>query len=123
MGELQDGFENNVFIAHARVKWAVRIWIVTPKESNLSAKLWKLPRTKEFVPGKPKKQTTPRGSNALRTSTSRIAAITRYSLSARCCLVVGLYLPQILKLRVAGIELEKSSVDQATAGGALGLSK
>jgi superkiller protein 3 len=44
-------------------------------------------------------------------------------------MVVGLYLPQILKLKVAGIELEKSSVDQATvgdqafAGGTLGISK
>jgi tetratricopeptide (TPR) repeat protein len=38
-------------------------------------------------------------------------------------MVVGLYLPQILKLRVAGIELEKSSVDQAGAGGTLGISK
>ena len=38
-------------------------------------------------------------------------------------MVVGLYLPQILKLRVAGIELEKSSIDQAGAGGTLGISK
>jgi len=44
-------------------------------------------------------------------------------------MVVGLYLPQILKLKVAGIELEKSSIDQAAvgdqafAGGALGVSK
>jgi len=38
-------------------------------------------------------------------------------------MVVGLYLPQILKLRVAGIELEKSSVDQAATGGTLGISK
>lgn len=38
-------------------------------------------------------------------------------------MVVGLYLPQILKLRVAGIELEKSSVDQASTGGTLGISK
>jgi hypothetical protein len=37
-------------------------------------------------------------------------------------MVVGLYLPQILKLRVAGIELEKSSIDQAGAGGTLGIS-
>src|SRR6185295_5909551 len=36
-------------------------------------------------------------------------------------MVVGLYLPQILKLRVAGIELEKSSVDQAATGGTLGI--
>lgn len=44
-------------------------------------------------------------------------------------MVVGLYLPQILKLKVAGIELEKSSLDQAAvgdqafAGGSLGISK
>jgi tetratricopeptide (TPR) repeat protein len=44
-------------------------------------------------------------------------------------MVVGLYLPQILKLKVAGIELEKSSIDQAAvgdqafAGGTLGVSK
>jgi tetratricopeptide (TPR) repeat protein len=44
-------------------------------------------------------------------------------------MVVGLYLPQILKLKVAGIELEKSSVDQAATGeqaatgGTLGISK
>ena len=38
-------------------------------------------------------------------------------------MVVGLYLPQILKLRVAGIELEKSSVDQASTGGTLGISR
>jgi tetratricopeptide (TPR) repeat protein len=31
-------------------------------------------------------------------------------------MVIGLYLPQILKLKVAGIELEKSSIDQATGG-------
>ena len=38
-------------------------------------------------------------------------------------MVVGLYLPQVLKLKVAGIELEKSNVDQAETGGTLGISK
>jgi tetratricopeptide (TPR) repeat protein len=38
-------------------------------------------------------------------------------------MVIGLYLPQILKLRVAGIELEKSGLDQAAAGTTLGISK
>jgi hypothetical protein len=38
-------------------------------------------------------------------------------------MVAGLYLPQILKLKVAGIELEKSSVDQITTSGTLGISK
>jgi tetratricopeptide (TPR) repeat protein len=34
-------------------------------------------------------------------------------------MVVGFYLPQLLKLKVAGIELEKSSVDQITSSGTL----
>lgn len=38
-------------------------------------------------------------------------------------MVIGLYLPQILKLKVAGIELEKSSVNQITTSGTLGISK
>ena len=38
-------------------------------------------------------------------------------------LVIGLYLPQIMKLKVAGIEIEKSSVDQITTSGSLGISK
>ena len=38
-------------------------------------------------------------------------------------MVAGFYLPQILKLKVAGIELEKSSVDQITLSGTLGISK
>lgn len=38
-------------------------------------------------------------------------------------MIAGLYLPQILKLKVAGIELEKSSVDQITATGSLGIRK
>jgi hypothetical protein len=38
-------------------------------------------------------------------------------------MVAGLYLPQILKLKVAGIELEKSSVNQITISGTLGISK
>jgi len=38
-------------------------------------------------------------------------------------MVVGLYLPQVLKLKVAGIELEKGTIDQARAGGILGISK
>ena len=38
-------------------------------------------------------------------------------------MVAGLYLPQILKLKVAGIELEKSSVDQIGTGGTLGIRK
>lgn len=38
-------------------------------------------------------------------------------------MVAGFYLPQILKLKVAGIELEKSSVDQITTTGSLGIRK
>ena len=38
-------------------------------------------------------------------------------------MVAGLYLPQILKLKFAGIELEKSSVEQITTSAALGISK
>jgi tetratricopeptide (TPR) repeat protein len=38
-------------------------------------------------------------------------------------MVVGLYLPQVLKLSVAGISIEKTTVDQAQAGGKLGISK
>ncbi|HVS82948.1 MAG TPA: tetratricopeptide repeat protein [Pyrinomonadaceae bacterium] len=37
--------------------------------------------------------------------------------------VAGLSLPQLLKLKVAGIELEKSAVEQITTAGALGISK
>ncbi len=37
--------------------------------------------------------------------------------------IAGLYLPQLLKLKVAGIELEKSAVDQIATPGALGISK
>ncbi|MBM3235438.1 tetratricopeptide repeat protein [Candidatus Poribacteria bacterium] len=37
--------------------------------------------------------------------------------------VAGLSLPQILKLKVAGIELEKSSVEQITTPGPIGISK
>jgi hypothetical protein len=38
-------------------------------------------------------------------------------------MVVGLYLPQVLKLSVAGISIEKTTVDQAQAGSKLGISK
>jgi len=38
-------------------------------------------------------------------------------------MVVGLYLPQILKLKVGSIELEKSTVDQIRTSGTLGISK
>jgi hypothetical protein len=38
-------------------------------------------------------------------------------------MVVGLYLPQVLKLSVGPIAMEKISVDQAQAGGTLGISK
>jgi tetratricopeptide (TPR) repeat protein len=37
--------------------------------------------------------------------------------------VAGLSLPQLLKLKVPGIELEKSAVEQITTAGALGISK
>jgi len=37
--------------------------------------------------------------------------------------VVGLYLPRILKLKFAGIELEKSVVDQISSSGTLGIAK
>ncbi len=38
-------------------------------------------------------------------------------------IVIGLYLPQVLKLSVAGISLEKSTLDQSQAGGSLGIAK
>ncbi len=38
-------------------------------------------------------------------------------------MVVGFYLPQILKLKIAGIELEKSPVTQVTTTRSLGISK
>lgn len=38
-------------------------------------------------------------------------------------MVAGLYLPQILKLKVAGIELEKSTIDQIATTGSLGIRK
>ena len=38
-------------------------------------------------------------------------------------MVVGLYLPQILKLKVAGIEIEKSSVEQISPSDTLGINK
>lgn len=38
-------------------------------------------------------------------------------------MIAGLYLPQLLKLKVAGIELEKSTLDQITTAGTLGISK
>jgi tetratricopeptide (TPR) repeat protein len=38
-------------------------------------------------------------------------------------IVVGLYLPQILKLKVAGIELEKSSVEHVTTSVSLGITR
>ena len=38
-------------------------------------------------------------------------------------MVVGLYLPQILKLKVGSIELEKSTVDQIRTSGTLEISK
>jgi hypothetical protein len=38
-------------------------------------------------------------------------------------ILAGLTLAQLLKLKVAGIELEKSAVDQITTSGGLGISK
>jgi hypothetical protein len=38
-------------------------------------------------------------------------------------MIAGLYLPQIIKLRFGGIELEKSSIDQATAVRSFGISR
>jgi tetratricopeptide (TPR) repeat protein len=38
-------------------------------------------------------------------------------------MVAGLYMPHILKLRVGGIELEKSPVEQITISGSIGISK
>lgn len=38
-------------------------------------------------------------------------------------MVVSLYLPQLLKLKIAGIELEKSTIDQIKVTGTLGISK
>jgi hypothetical protein len=45
------------------------------------------------------------------------------SFGALIFMVAGLYLPQILKLRVAGIQLEKSAVKQITTSSTLGISK
>lgn len=38
-------------------------------------------------------------------------------------LIIGFYLPHILKLKFAGIEIEKSSVQQITMAGSLGIRK
>jgi len=38
-------------------------------------------------------------------------------------MIAGFYLPRLLKLKVAGIELEKSSVDQVTSSGSIEISK
>lgn len=38
-------------------------------------------------------------------------------------MVISRYLPQLLKLKIAGIELEKSAVDQIKVTGSLGISK
>jgi tetratricopeptide (TPR) repeat protein len=43
------------------------------------------------------------------------------TLSSLVFMVVGLYLPQILKLKVAGIELEKSAVSQISTSEVLGI--
>jgi tetratricopeptide (TPR) repeat protein len=45
------------------------------------------------------------------------------SFGALIFMIAGLYLPQILKLKVAGIQLEKSAVDQITTPSTLGISK
>jgi tetratricopeptide (TPR) repeat protein len=45
------------------------------------------------------------------------------SFGALIFMVAGLYLPQILKLKVAGIQLEKSAVEQITTSSTLGISK
>jgi hypothetical protein len=37
--------------------------------------------------------------------------------------VVGLFLPQIQKIKGAGIEIEKSSITQITTSGTIGISK
>jgi hypothetical protein len=38
-------------------------------------------------------------------------------------MIAGLYLPQILKLKVGAFSIEKSSVDQVTTPGTLGIEK
>jgi hypothetical protein len=38
-------------------------------------------------------------------------------------MIAGFYLPRLLKLKVAGIELEKSSVDQITSAGSVEISQ
>jgi tetratricopeptide (TPR) repeat protein len=38
-------------------------------------------------------------------------------------MIAGLFLPQLLKLKVAGFELEKSTLDQITSAGTLGITK
>jgi hypothetical protein len=43
------------------------------------------------------------------------------TLSSQVFMVVGLYLPQMLKLNVAGIELEKSAVRPIATSEALGI--
>jgi hypothetical protein len=38
-------------------------------------------------------------------------------------MIAGLYLPKVLKLKVAGIELEKASVNQVSAPSTLDISR
>jgi hypothetical protein len=38
-------------------------------------------------------------------------------------MVAGLFLPEIMKLKVAGIELEKSPADRATPSASFGIKK
>ena len=45
------------------------------------------------------------------------------TLGSLAFMVVGLFLPQLLKLKVAGIEIEKSSVDQISPSDTLGINK
>src|SRR5258708_3483384 len=51
------------------------------------------------------------------------AAYVTLTLSSLVFIVIALYLPQILKLKVAGIELEKSAVDQIRTSDALGIAR
>jgi hypothetical protein len=45
------------------------------------------------------------------------------TLGALLLMVASCYLPQLLKLKVPGIELEKAAVDQITTLGPVGISK
>lgn len=54
---------------------------------------------------------------------ANIAEYTALLFGSLIMMVASLYLPQVLKLKVVGMELEKSTVEQVSTSGAVGISK